>query len=501
MASRPKRRSQFRRLTHSLRFQLTLWYTGILALILTGAAVLVFAGMWQTLRNRTDGFLAGESGEIATAATSTQDPQQAATEIMEDLSRAHPFPPQRRSATGHGFDVVFGRIVDAQSLHTLAVSPALAQQPTLTASLDSVLARSRLAYAGPSEERTLRVLTTPIQIAGRPAYLQLAVPWDPSDDSLKQLALELVLGVPIVLLLAAGGGWALIGRTLRPIDRIVVEAERLDAAAMPKALLPEAAETDGEIGRLVATLNRMTLRLQSAFEVQRRFAADASHELRTPLTILRGEMDLALTRPRSEAIYRGTLMGAVEVVDHMSRIVDGLSFLARRDARQLSPALYQESINLVDLGQMVVDDFMSDALERQITLQWRSASFGPCLTVEGNADQLQQLLRNLVHNALKYTPCGGRVEVSLGETKADVNHTVWIEVRDTGMGISAEDLPFIFDRFWRADRSRSSEGTGLGLAICAEIAAAHGGGLTATSEPGCGTKLRFQMPCRVSNAG
>ena len=168
------------------------------------------------------------------------------------------------------------------------------------------------------------------------------MPWDHNADILERLGGLLALGVLLVLLLAALGGWALVGRTLQPIRRIVTEAERLDAAALPDALLPEAAETDSEIGQLVATLNRMTTRLRQAFDAQRRFAeaqqrfaADASHELRTPLTILRGEMELALTRPRPPAFYQATLSSAMEEIARMGRIVEGLGFLARRDAGEM----------------------------------------------------------------------------------------------------------------------------------------------------------------------
>ena len=355
----------------------------------------------------------------------------------------------------------------------------------------------------------VRAVTVPVRIGPEAGLLQVAVPWDHNADVLERLATLLALVLPVVLLLAATGGWVLVGRTLQPISRIVAEAERLDASALPEALLPEAGESDSEIGHLVATLNRMTTRLRRAFEVQahfaeaqQRFAADASHELRTPLTILRGEMELALARPRERAVYEATLVSAVEEIDRMSRIVEGLSFLARQNAGALSADHVGTDVDLAALSRVVTAEFAPSAREAGLHLTSRCPSGGwnlsgePMPVVRGNTDQLHLLLRNLVDNALKYTPSGGQVMISTG-TLAGVGgapDSALFTVEDTGVGIAAADLPHIFERFWRADRARSTGGSGLGLSICAQIAEAHGGELTADSQLGTGSRFQLRLP-------
>ena len=258
----------------------------------------------------------------------------------------------------------------------------------------------------------MRVYSLPLRAGSTPGVLQVAVPWDHNADILERLGSLLLLGVPLVLLLAALGGWTLIGRTLQPISRIVTEAERLDAAALPDALLPQAAETDSEIGHLVATLNRMTTRLRRAFDAQRRFAdaqqrfaADASHELRTPLTILRGEMELALSRPRAPEQYQETLQSAMQEVARMTRIVEGLGFLARRDAGQLQATPIRADVDLAALCDRVVDEFAAQAERRQVALQCGPKSPAP-VVVRADPDQLQQLLRNLDGQRPEIHPAG-----------------------------------------------------------------------------------------------
>ena len=476
--------------TRSLRFRLTLWYTGVLAALLLLASALLYEGVSHTLRAETEAFLTSVAQSIA-ASDSTE---------ADDLVEAIAEKPGTSRSTPDGpllFDVVYTRLVSRATKKSLAVSPNLNTRPALVTALDPLLSLSALksgqfSFAGPDEERRMRVLTTPVRLGKAAGWLQVAVPWDHNSDVLERLTALLFLGVPAIILLAGTGGWVLVGRTLQPISRIVAEAERLDADSFPEALLPQAAESDTEIGHLVTTLNRMTTRLRRAFDVQRkfaesqqRFAADASHELRTPLTILRGEMELALSRPREAAVYQATLASAVEEIDRMSRIVAGLGFLAREDAGEMSPAPPLQPVDLRRLCEFVREELAAKAAFKKIDLKIITTD---TVFVFGDPDQLHLLLRNLGDNALKYTPPGGCVTLTLTPDAV-------VTVTDTGIGIAARDLSQVFDRFWRADRARTSEGSGLGLAISKQIAEIHGGTLTVESILGHGTTFRLSLPC------
>jgi signal transduction histidine kinase len=504
-------RLRSRRLRMTLRLRLTLWFSGVLAVILVGVSWAVFAGAQHILLTETDGFLDSEAQSLAASLNGTPS-----------LNGASGFPPdpddvraamntlgsrQGRLTPGPAvFDVVYARLVLQNSGLVLAVSPDLARRPAVAASLNPELLpplgqNGRHAFVGPDMDGALRVRTIPIHFDGKAACLQVAVPWVHNDDLLDRLCLLLALGVPLVLILTTVGGWLLVQRTLQPISRIVTEAEHLDAAALPEALLPEPTETDSEIGLLVSTLNRMTTRLHDAFEAQRRFAeaqqrfaADASHELRTPLTILRGEMELALSRARTSDEYRETLTVAVEEIARMSRIVEGLGFLARQDAGRIEAQPVVEELDLVQIAQAVIAEFRRPARAKGIALRFGESLLPndtlPGVSVKANADHLLQLVRNLVENAIKYTPPGGVVLAACSV----VDKQARLCIQDTGVGITPEDLPRVFERFWRADKSRASEGSGLGLAICIDIARTYGGHMEAQSTPDKGSRFLLWLP-------
>jgi len=480
----------------SLRFRLTLWYTGVLGALLLLASGLLYAGAMYALRTETDAFLVSEAHQFAADSSEADDLEEAISG-----QRGNPLASPRFGGPLL-FDVVYTRLINRADMRALAVSPDFKAQPGLAASLDPLLREQggiegRFSFAGPDEERQMRVLTTPVRLGKADGWLQVAVPWDHNADVLERLAVLLALGLPAVILLAGAGGWVLVGRTLQPIARIVAEAERLDAAALPEALLPQAAESDSEIGHLVTTLNQMTTRLRRAFDVQRRFAqaqqrfaADASHELRTPLTILRGEMELALSRPREARAYQATLASAIEEIDRMSRIVAGLGFLAREDAGQMKPMQSDQRVDLWQLCRLVMDELAAKVADKGLSLEVSAGNADSAVLVPGDPDQLYLLLRNLVDNAVKYTPAGGNVTVMLRRRDRDAIVTV----SDTGIGIADDDLPFVFDRFWRADLARASEGSGLGLAISKRIVEAHSGTLEVESRFGYGTTFRLALP-------
>ena len=250
----------------SLRFRLTLWFSGVLALILVGAAFVVFAGAQHTLQAETDGFLESEAHRIAASITEAPGFAPDPDDIRAAMNTLGP----RRGELTPGDAGLRcclctpGHPAGRECPGDLAGPgpPARARRPDGPTAGAAANARRALRLRRPGHGRRTARTDLPVTFDGQAASLQVAVPWVHNDDLLDRLCVLLALGVPSVLILTTLGGWALVQRTLRPIGRIVIEAERLDAAALPRALLPEATETDSEIGLLVGTLNRMTTRLQ-----------------------------------------------------------------------------------------------------------------------------------------------------------------------------------------------------------------------------------------------
>jgi len=485
--------------TRSLRFRLTLGYTGGLACVLFGAALVLYFLALRGVQTETDSFLSIEAHRLASVASQPdRDPDDITEALAVDRSvplRADRFPGFLL------FSVVYARFVDPSTGKVLAASPSLAQNPKVVGAMDRWLSdnpkrQARYAFIGPDEEDTMRATEQPIVIDGIDAIVQVAVPWDSTEDTIEEATAWMIATTVLVLIVAAIGCWVLVGRTLVPIRQIVTQADQVSAENLSKGLLPPPKATDSEVGALVSTLNRMTIRLHEAFEAQRlyaeaqrQFAADASHELRTPLTIMRGEADYALMRPRDEETYRVTLETLVADMHQLTGIVESLTLLARLDGGRIGVRSDLHPIDLGAIAELLVDDLRPIAIDKEIDLKVECDDRGP-LIVTGDEGQIRLALRNLIDNALKYTPTAGRVRISV----TGVDGSVDVVVKDTGIGISDDDLPHIFDRFWRADRSRTAAGTGLGLAIAAHIAKSYNGSLTVDSRLGVGSTFRLSFP-------
>jgi heavy metal sensor kinase len=292
------------------------------------------------------------------------------------------------------------------------------------------------------------------------------------------------------MVLAAGlsliGGRLLARSILRPVHRITVTARRIEADNLSRRL--NRTENDDELDRLAAVLNEMLERLERQFKQIRRFTADAAHEFRTPLTALRGTAEVALSGEATEGELRGVLEASIEEYDRLSRIADDLLLLARADSGR--PFLCRQRFSLRAAVQDVVDLFAPLAQEKGIALVFTSAS---SVEIDADGGRVRQVISNLLDNALKYTPTGGRITISVGQSDG----TVALTVADTGPGIPMEHLPHIFDRFYRADeaRSRGSGGSGLGLAICRTIVEGHGGTIDARNGAE-GSSFTVRLPLR-----
>ena len=319
------------------------------------------------------------------------------------------------------------------------------------------------------------------------AVLQIAAAEPTSERDLWTLGIVLGLVVLVATGIAAFAGWRIVATALRPVDDMSRAARAIGAEADFSRRLPPPPEPD-ELGRLAVTFNEMLADLERAFATQRRFLADAAHELRTPLTVVRASAETWLRGDKAEERETAARVVAREA-DRMGRLVADLLTLARGDANQ--PQVRRP----VQLDAILVDVYRQ-ALTLTDTVSLTLGEFDQ-VTVSGDPDRLRQLVLNLVDNAVRYTPDGGQVTLDLAQAGGSAS----LRVRDTGAGIPPEELPRIFDRFYRIDaaRTRQSGGAGLGLAISQEIAQAHGGRIEVTSEAGHGTVFTVHLP--TSDAG
>lgn len=308
------------------------------------------------------------------------------------------------------------------------------------------------------------------------------------------IAVMLIVG-PLLLALAFSVAHMFSGRAFTPVDEIIDQVEAISDGRSLHKRLAIGTNTD-ELSRLSATLNAMIERLETSFGALRRFTADASHELKTPLTVIRADVERSMSPNSTRHEKEIAMEEALQQVTRMADLVNSLLTLARADEGRFD--LHREPVELLELTREIVETARLLGEGAGLTID---VPILEAVAVQGDPTRLRQLFMNLVENAIKYTKKGGRVEITLACTEDEVQFAV----RDNGIGIAAADLPFIFERFWRADRARSRtaerSGNGLGLAICQWIAHAHGGSLTVESRLGRGSRFVAHLPLpRVDDA-
>ena len=312
--------------------------------------------------------------------------------------------------------------------------------------------------------------------------------------SLGELSPSLLVGTllvvfPVIVLVSVAASYVIAGRAIEPVEMLINEVEAITDGRSLHRRLPSDLGNE-ELSRLGTTLNAMIARLETSFGALRRFTADASHELKTPLTVLRADVERAMHPNAAGSEAMQALEEALQETTRMADLVDSLLTLARADEGRFD--LHREPI---PLGPLVRDVYETAVILGEHAGLDVSMSVMEEGVVDGEARRLRQLFLNLITNAIKYTPRGGRVELSLSQR---MGGEIAFTVRDSGIGISAADLPHVFDRFWRADRARSraSErgGFGLGLAISQWIAQAHGGRISVQSRLGRGSVFTVTLP-------
>jgi heavy metal sensor kinase len=351
-----------------------------------------------------------------------------------------------------------------------------------------------LATMADGEIRTLtdmippyRILTGKTKVGDISLVVQVAKSEAPMRTYMRELLVVLLLGLPLAVAIAGVGGYFLAQRALAPVDRMAEQARSITAERL-KERLPVDNPND-ELGRLASVFNQTLMRLESSFDQMRRFTADASHELRTPLTAMRSVGEIGLRGKREASDYREIIGSMLEEVDRLSLLVDRLLTLSRADSGE--SMLARDRVDLCELAHEVTDQLDVLAEEKQQTLTVEATGPSQCL---GDPMVLRQALLNLVDNAIKYSPVGGRIVVRVSTLP---NGVAVLDVSDTGPGIPEELRPRVFDRFYRADRSRSREnggGTGLGLSIARWAVEVNGGRLTLENVEGPGATFRITLP-------
>ncbi len=316
----------------------------------------------------------------------------------------------------------------------------------------------------------------------------------PIRQTLRAWLVILVLGLGVLILLAVAGGYLLVRQALSPVDRITRAAERITSRNLGERL--PVPETRDELQRLSNALNNMIRRLDDAFAHTQRFLADASHELRTPLTIMQAELEAVMERTQNDPDARRIAASAYEEVERLRKIVEGLFALSRLDAGEAMEK--SAPFSLGELAGTTADQMRLLAEDSGITLDFRAE---PGVVVEGDRARIKQVLVNLLDNAIKFSPPGRPIELRVSQSGTEAV----LDVIDHGIGIPAESVPHLFERFYRVDKARSRElgGAGLGLSIVKSICTAHAGSVNVRSREGEGTAFRVSLPlarARVTRA-
>ena len=452
----------------SIRLKLTAWYVAVLLASLGIFGIAAYFAMKEGIERTVDQNLEEQAGGIEELMRSVlrDEPARLADELREHAElRAEGDFSQVRDPDG--------RWIYRSRLMTNYKVPV---PGTAEHSVYSFMAR----------DLPLRVLVRELNSDGNTYLIQVAAPMDDSYNALNRFKWVVLLLSPLLVVLASGGGYWLSRRALAPVDEITQAAQEINSNNLSQRL--EVPPTRDELQRLSETLNGMLERLEAAFNRITQFTADASHELRTPLALMRTTTEVSLRTSQTVSEYREAQSQVLEELEKTSSLVEKLMLLARADAG--AETLQRVPVNLTDCLREACNDGRILAAAKGITFQEDIASL--MLVVEGDPHALHRLFLILIDNALKYTPSRGSIVVSLSQGD---NFAV-TEFRDTGIGITVEDQPHIFDRFYRADKARSREfgGVGLGLSIARWVAEAHGGSIAVESSPGDGSIFRVRLP-------
>jgi len=481
----------------SVRVRLTLWYAGLLAFFLVALSLATYFIFWRSTLQRTDSNLA----ELSEAFLTTVRAEMQDT-IGPDASKIA----TQEAINEHRFRDDIFIVLDAhdQVLAASDDSPlALPGEPSSIELISSSGVRKMLASLSRADrlpenikagERVYRVLARNFPVEGQTFTLVILHSLRAQKEMLDQVRRTFLWVIPLAIVLASAGGYILARKSLAPVVAMSDRASRISAANLHERL-PVHNQND-ELGHLASSFNQLLERVDASFERQRRFMADASHELRTPVAILRGESEVALSRnERSAEEYRESLAVLYAEAQRLTHIVEDLFTLTRADAGQ-----YPLSPHEFYLDELVADcahATRSLALAKGITITCDPAEELP---IHADEALVRRMILNLLDNAIKYTPDGGRVTVSCRRSAEEYA----LDIADSGPGIPADSQLRVFERFFRVDKARTrsddnGSGAGLGLSIARWIAEAHHGRLVLAHSDASGSAFTAFLPAKTSS--
>lgn len=461
-----------------IKWRLTLWYGLILASIL----IVFSSGVYVYFRNSLQ-------KSIDTKIKSIGEVLSSSVTESHNLSVFGNFERYLENVLGRKPKGKFIQIMDTSGRIGAKMSDI--ETDTLPSSFNTLerALKGEIVYETVESVRPrLRMVTIPIvenkENKKVTSIVQVGSSLEDFDETMKKLLIIMIISIPTSISVTIVSGYFLAKKSLRPVDQI-----RKAAVKITLSNLGEKIDIGGrrdELGRLAQTFNEMISRLRDAFMRINQFSIDVSHELKTPLTILKGETEVALRKERDNEGYKRTLKSNLEEIDRMTEIIDDLLLLSKADMKELK--LNIEDVSLRDLVADVCVNMKIFADNKGIDLAVKELED---VKVKGDELKLRRMLLNIVENGIKYTPPGGKVEISSFLN----NGYVQIDVKDNGAGIPEDDIKFVFDRFYRGDKSRKREsGSGLGLSISKWIAEVHKGAIEVNSRPAEGSLFSIKLP-------
>lgn len=459
-----------------IKWRLTVWYGGILALILIVFSSGVYIYFKNSLQKSIDTKIKSIGEVLSSSLTESHN-----TSIFGNFER------YLENVLGRKPKGKFIQIIDSSGRIGAKMSDIETETvPTSFSTLERALKGEVIYETIEGARPRLRIVTIPIVEENKKvtSIVQVGTSLEDFDETMKKLLIIMIISIPTSISVTIVIGYFMAKKALKPVDQIRKTAIKISSSNLDERI--DIGKRRDELSRLAETFNDMITRLKDAFQRINQFSIDVSHELKTPLTILKGETEVTLRKDRENEDYRKLLKSHLEEVDRMTRIIDDLLLLSKADSEEIR--LNIEDIALRDLVMDICMDMKIFADNKGIEL---IVSELEDVRLKGDELKLRRMLWNVVQNGIKYTQKGGKVEISSYVN----NGYVWIDVKDNGVGISEKDMKYIFDRFYRGDKSRRREsGSGLGLSISKWIAEAHRGVIEVKSRPLEGSLFSIKLP-------